>query len=137
MAGGRPSLSARRLAKELSGLKEAGCPAGCALVKAEDLETWFISIELLGESVFQGERYLLRFRFDGGYPMEAPEVIFMVTDGWKAPEHPHVYSNGHICMSLLAATAAVAGIDAVEDIAETSSSGVVEDVSDKDLAWDE
>ena len=39
-AAGRPNLGSRRLAKELTALKEKGCPAGCALVKADDLETW-------------------------------------------------------------------------------------------------
>lgn len=52
----------------------------------------FLSIELLGESVYQGERFLLRFRFDSSYPMDAPEVVFVTSDGYIAPEHPHVYS---------------------------------------------
>lgn len=32
------------------------------------------------------EKFLLRFKFDNNYPMEAPEVTFVVTDGWQAPE---------------------------------------------------
>ncbi|KAK9893884.1 UBC-like protein [Cystobasidium minutum MCA 4210] len=97
----RPGLGSKRLAKELSKLQSDGPPVGCALVKADDLETWFLSIEVLGDSVYQGEKFLLRFKFDNSYPMEAPEVTFVVDDKWKAPEHPHVYSNGHVCMSLL------------------------------------
>ena len=31
------------------------------------------------------------------YPFEAPITVFVP----PAPEYPHVYSNGHICMSLL------------------------------------
>jgi len=36
----RPAMGSKRLAKELTQLKEGGCPAGCALVKADDLQTW-------------------------------------------------------------------------------------------------
>ena len=31
------------------------------------------------------------------YPMESPEVVFIP----PSPEHPHIYSNGHICLSIL------------------------------------
>lgn len=46
------SISAKRLAKELTGLQE-GCPAGITLLSADDLKTWILSIELLGESVYK------------------------------------------------------------------------------------
>jgi len=193
-AAGRSGLGARRLAKELQTLKEKGVPAGCSLVKAEDLETWCVhsprdwqqapvvraAIKKHGQAVevihpvplaavpraafvpsslalpssrqsstaddadtvrptqvhkhrtarriclsgryvhslppllshtvpptntglgapetitrprplvlicfLAAERYLLRFRFDNNYPMEAPEVVFVVSDGWKSPE---------------------------------------------------
>ena len=52
----------------------------------------FISLELLGESVYQGERFLLRFRFDKNYPMEAPEVHpqrFIYIDFVKADGMAH------------------------------------------------
>ena len=32
------------------------------------------------------------------YPFDSPEVTFM---GANIPVHPHVYSNGHICLSIL------------------------------------
>lgn len=78
-SAGRTQLGQRRLQKELAALQNNGCPTGCAIVKADDLVTWFISMEVLGESVYKGEKFLLRFRFDQGhqgYPMEAPEVPF-------------------------------------------------------------
>ncbi|EAL20504.1 hypothetical protein CNBE4240 [Cryptococcus deneoformans B-3501A] len=28
-------------------------------------------------------------------------VTFVVDDMWQAPIHPHIYSNGHICASIL------------------------------------
>lgn len=46
-------------------------------------------------------------RFADQYPMSAPEVVFVTTgtmasgEPWSAPVHPHIYSNGHICLSVL------------------------------------
>jgi ubiquitin-conjugating enzyme E2 W len=48
-------------------------------------------------TLYDEEVFVLRFRFTEKYPMEAPEVIFI----GAPPVHPHVYSNGHICLSIL------------------------------------
>lgn len=55
-------ISSRRLAKELAELKGSGMPEGCALLRADDLETWVISIAVLGESLYAGQTFALRFR---------------------------------------------------------------------------
>ncbi len=36
----------------------------------------------------------LRVKFGDNYPLEPPEVVFLP----PAPIHPHIYSNGHICL---------------------------------------
>lgn len=90
-------IASKRLAKELSDLRSGALPTGCTILQADDLQTWIFQIETLGETVFKGERFALRFRFDDQYPIESPEVVFVVSDGWKAPEASHVYSNGHLC----------------------------------------
>lgn len=36
-------------------------------------------------------------RFTDNYPLESPEVVFIP----PAPIHPHIYSNGHICLDIL------------------------------------
>lgn len=41
---------------------------------------------VLGESVYEGETFALRFRFNDNYPLEAPEVIFLTSPPYKAPE---------------------------------------------------
>ncbi|KAI8850646.1 ubiquitin-conjugating enzyme/RWD-like protein, partial [Chytridium lagenaria] len=38
-----------------------------------------------------------QFKFGNNYPLESPEVIFIE----NVPIHPHIYSNGHICLSIL------------------------------------
>jgi hypothetical protein len=46
----------------------------------------------------QGEIFALRFTFTDRYPMESPEVVFVVNEEFQAPLHPHVYSNGHVSL---------------------------------------
>ncbi|KZP15189.1 UBC-like protein [Athelia psychrophila] len=41
------------------------------------------------------------FRFPTQYPIDSPAVQFLVDSTHVAPIHPHVYSNGHICASIL------------------------------------
>ncbi|KAJ3520495.1 hypothetical protein NM688_g9154 [Phlebia brevispora] len=91
----------RRLQKELRDLETNGTPVGIKLLSADDFQTWYLSIEVLGDTVYQGEVFALRFRFDSTYPIVAPSVTFVVDDQYTAPIHPHVYSNGHICASIL------------------------------------
>lgn len=68
-----------------SDLRLQGTPEGCAIIRADDLQEWQFSIEVLGNSLYQKEKFALRFRFTDSYPMESPEVVFIVTDGYKAP----------------------------------------------------
>ena len=95
------SISTKRLAKELKEIDKDGCPVGIELFKADDFATWWFTIEVMGESQYKDEKYTLQFRFDSQYPISSPAVQFVVTDGREAPIHPHVYSNGHICASIL------------------------------------
>eukprot|EP00955_Chlamydomonas_euryale_P053571 355528-Chlamydomonas_euryale.AAC.9 len=39
----------------------------------------------------------LQVQFPDRYPLESPEVVFLP----EAPVHPHIYSNGHICLDIL------------------------------------
>lgn len=94
-------VSVRRLRKELNDIHVQGCPKGIALLQADDFEMWLLSLEVLGESVYEGEAFALKFRFDSQYPISSPAVQFVVNDQYKAPVHPHVYTNGHICASIL------------------------------------
>ncbi|KAJ9092886.1 hypothetical protein QFC21_006598 [Naganishia friedmannii] len=99
------NLGIRRLAKELMAFKNEQSPVGIHLLKADDLQTWFLSIQVLGDSLYEGEVFALKFVFEQNYPIEAPQVTFVAgsIDGstYQVPLHPHVYSNGHICASTL------------------------------------
>ncbi|GAA5845699.1 hypothetical protein JCM3766R1_001141 [Sporobolomyces carnicolor] len=108
-------ISAKRLTKELNDLRTNGPPAGCRIIQADDLETWIFGLRVLGdetETVYSGglfgptirflsQEFALRFRFSTQYPIDSPEVTFLVSDPFKSPQHPHCYTNGHICASVL------------------------------------
>jgi ubiquitin-conjugating enzyme E2 W len=52
--------------------------------------------------IYKDKTYRLRFKFTNNYPIEAPEVTFVIdSQGHEVPMHPHVYSNGIICLDLL------------------------------------
>ena len=50
-----------------------------------------------GSRLYSDELFTLQVKFPKNYPMEPPEVIFLP----EPPVHPHVYSNGHICLDIL------------------------------------
>ncbi|WOO77211.1 putative ubiquitin-conjugating enzyme E2 W [Vanrija pseudolonga] len=96
------NLATRRLMKELSDIKLNGTPMGIELLSAENMEEWFFGISVLGdETVYKGEKFALRIKFGDRYPIEYPEVTFVANDKYKPPVHPHIYTNGHVCASIL------------------------------------
>ena len=72
-----------------------------------------IDFQAPNDSLYSGEEFALRIRFlsptqqHASYPFVPPEVTFLVLkeEGKEAPIHPHIYSNGHICLSILTSTA--------------------------------
>jgi ubiquitin-conjugating enzyme E2 W len=95
------AISTRRLSKELKEIHAEGCPVGINLVSADNFECWHFTIEVMGDSLYKEEVFTLKFRFEPTYPIASPAVQFVVGNDKVAPVHPHVYSNGHICASIL------------------------------------
>ncbi|ELU43272.1 ubiquitin-conjugating enzyme domain-containing protein [Rhizoctonia solani AG-1 IA] len=85
------SIATKRLNKELKELldPEKGPPVGIKVLNTDDLKVWV------------SKCHPRRERISDRYPMESPEVVFVVNEEYQAPIHPHVYSNGHICASIL------------------------------------
>lgn len=95
----RLTPSERRLQKELMSLiKEP--PPGVVVDsdQGENLSLWTIKMRGAEGTLYEGENFTLQFKFSPKYPFDSPEVTFI---GPNIPVHPHVYSNGHICLSIL------------------------------------
>ncbi|KXS20248.1 ubiquitin-conjugating enzyme [Gonapodya prolifera JEL478] len=90
------NLSTKRLTKELAELQKKP-PGGVTLESADNLSQWVVKVEGAKDTLYQNEVFWLRFTFPSNYPLESPEVVFVR----NIPIHPHIYSNGHICLSIL------------------------------------
>ena len=89
--------ASKRLTKEHKSLLE-NPPAGVKLsTTVFHPSQWQATIFGVPGSLYAGETFTLQFTFNDKYPFDSPEVVFVGT----APVHPHIYSNGHICLSVL------------------------------------
>ncbi|VAI26296.1 unnamed protein product [Triticum turgidum subsp. durum] len=89
-------IACNRLQKELAEW-QVGPPAGFKYKVSDNLQRWVIEVGGAEGTLYAGETYQLQVDFPEHYPMEAPQVIFLN----PAPMHPHIYSNGHICLGKL------------------------------------
>uniref|UniRef100_A0A2H6N1G1 N-terminal E2 ubiquitin-conjugating enzyme n=1 Tax=Micrurus carvalhoi TaxID=3147026 RepID=A0A2H6N1G1_9SAUR len=90
----------KRLQKELLALQNDP-PAGMTLNEKSvqnSITQWIVDMEGASGTLYEGEKFQLLFKFSSRYPFDSPQVVFT---GENIPVHPHVYSNGHICLSIL------------------------------------
>jgi ubiquitin-conjugating enzyme E2 W len=91
------SVGKKRLLKELQDWLVGEPVPGMSVERPERLDLWYVKVVGAQDTIFMGEEYILRFSFPRDYPMEAPEVVFLP----PVPSHPHIYTNGHICLNVL------------------------------------
>lgn len=96
------NFATKRLSKELNKLRSTSLAPGLTVVKADDLKEWLVDMRVVDDNpIYKGETYRLKFTFSDKYPIEAPEVVFVKSETHPIPLHPHIYSNGIICLDLL------------------------------------
>ncbi|SOV18731.1 ubiquitin-conjugating enzyme, putative [Plasmodium gaboni] len=88
-------LSKRRLEKER--LELLSQKENTIKLLKEHADKWIIQITGAENTLYSNETFQMQFKFTEKYPIESPEVIFL----GQPPIHPHIYSNGHICLSIL------------------------------------
>ncbi|CAM2725689.1 unnamed protein product [Rotaria socialis] len=91
-------LVRKRLTKELKLLTENPTPGIRVVDDFSDMRKIRIDMEGASGTLYDGEQYQLLFKFSDQYPFDSPQVTFI---GSNIPLHPHIYSNGHICLSIL------------------------------------
>eukprot|EP00611_Tribonema_gayanum_P008569 TRINITY_DN1814_c0_g1_i2.p2 TRINITY_DN1814_c0_g1~~TRINITY_DN1814_c0_g1_i2.p2 ORF type:complete len:150 (-),score=12.22 TRINITY_DN1814_c0_g1_i2:634-1083(-) len=89
------TLQSRRVLKELDSWTR-NPPAGLVILEGGPAQ-WVVQMKGAEGTVFQGEVFRLTVTFPPQYPLEAPDVVFQQ----PSPEMEHIYSNGHICLSIL------------------------------------
>ncbi|XP_041358131.1 ubiquitin-conjugating enzyme E2 W-like [Gigantopelta aegis] len=93
-------ISQKRLQKELQALLKDP-PVGVRVDSdrlSSNFSEWIIDLEGAPGTLYEGEKFQLQFKFGSRYPFDSPQVTFLAPN---IPIHPHVYSNGHICLSIL------------------------------------
>ncbi|KAL7927744.1 ubiquitin-conjugating enzyme/RWD-like protein [Trichoderma austrokoningii] len=92
----------KRVFKERQKIEKSGLPPGIELVKDDSSEEWFFDIRVLDDNpLYKDDVYQLKIAFLESYPIEPPEVTFVMKPTRPIPMHPHIYSNGIICLDLL------------------------------------
>ncbi|XP_066936697.1 ubiquitin-conjugating enzyme E2 W-like [Clytia hemisphaerica] len=95
-----PPTASKRLLKELSELSKnpvEGLEFDADKI-ASNLTKWHVILNGAAGTLYSGEKFELQFTFGDKYPFDSPQVIFI---GKHIPVHPHIYTNGHICLSIL------------------------------------
>ena len=64
-----------RLKKELDSIQKNYKDLSVTLIN-NDFREWHVDFECAKGTIYEGEKYKLRFKFPPEYPIEAPEVIF-------------------------------------------------------------
>lgn len=89
---------ARRLLKEFQSVGSGNLP-GIEVLPESEMALYRIVLTLTNP--LYNSLHLLQIKIDDDYPVEPPVVQFLAEGSYVIPVHPHIYSNGHICLNIL------------------------------------
>ncbi|CEM32784.1 unnamed protein product [Vitrella brassicaformis CCMP3155] len=92
----RPGHVNYRIQKELKDFLTTP-PDHCEIAVGSNIRVWIITLTGVEGTLYEGEKYRLKIVFPPEYPLKPPIIYFLQ----PTPRHPHVYSNGDICLNLL------------------------------------
>mmetsp|Transcript_2811 Transcript_2811/g.2971 ORF Transcript_2811/g.2971 Transcript_2811/m.2971 type:complete len:260 (+) Transcript_2811:39-818(+) len=72
-------------------------PDNCKVSIGSNIRVWIVTLKGADGTIYEGEKYRLKFSFSKEYPSKPPSVYFLK----PVPKHQHVYTNGDICLNLL------------------------------------
>ncbi|ELA45944.1 hypothetical protein VCUG_02571 [Vavraia culicis subsp. floridensis] len=84
-----------RFLKEVKNLKNS-MPAHFKLVTHNNT-TLILDVYGAPSTIYSGEIFTLKIEINDNYPIDPPTAVFIK----NIPENEHVYTNGHICISVL------------------------------------
>lgn len=90
---------ARRLQKEYKTLSRNPLPK-VTMLSESDMTNYKFEMAI-DNDIYAGQKYLLQVNIENDYPVDPPIVRFGRSDDYVVPLHPHIYSNGHICLNIL------------------------------------
>lgn len=99
----------RRLLKEYKQAKAEQLP-GLTLEEESTITKYYYRVRVPNNKLYPSDEvYRLVISIGRGYPVDLPTVVFdrtvQILDDREivpvVPMHPHIYSNGHICLNVL------------------------------------
>lgn len=89
----------RRLLKEYKALSINALP-GIHMLPQSDVSHFEFEMKIENPH-YANQTHLLVVDIVPDYPVDSPLVKFLHQGKYVVPLHPHIYSNGHICLNLL------------------------------------
>lgn len=88
----------RRALREYNEWQKARPEGLTATALPDDISKWTVEMQVFNNALYKDKKYQLSLELTKEYPIEPPIVKFV---GSEIPMHPHIYSNGHICLNIL------------------------------------
>lgn len=95
-------LATKRVLKELKefAANNSASDSPLKLVSSlDELDCILIEMKITSNPLYDPNMsFTLSYRIGDNYPFSPPQIVFV---GSNIPVHPHIYSNGHICLNIL------------------------------------